>query len=269
MTEKSKRPSRRSNIATESRRPAAESAQTQSNQPITVSPTTQPATPAQNQALTPDRASREFREISNRLNVVTSLFRAQSLQTPCRGEGRWCLPDVNCTARATFSPTVRDAFVNNQQFCGNEAPVLDLDFNDSSGVTGADFATNFDPMGGPVTIADSDATLTDVENVNLQFLTVTITNLLNGSNEILEANISTTAGITKSYDSATGVLLLNGEDTLVHYLEVLKTITYNNTAAADTNGTLRVIEFVANDGISNSNTAIAYVTIVYPANPIT
>ncbi|MEE9302723.1 MAG: hypothetical protein V3U84_02955 [Thiotrichaceae bacterium] len=260
MIEKSKRPSRRGNVKPDSQGAAVDSAQTQANQPIAVSPMTQPATAAQNQAVTPGRATREFREISNRLTVVSSLFRAQLLQTPCRGEGRWCLPVVNCKSRLTFSQTAQDAFVNNQEFCENEAPVLNL-----SGQSGADFATNFVPMGDSVNIADdSNATLTDDNNITS--LTVTITNLLNGAAEVLDAVVTKEMCITALYNS--GVLSLIGSATAAAYQEVLRTITYKNDAAAEINGTLRVIEFVANDGISNSNTAFANVTICPAANTV-
>ena len=57
---------------------------------------------------------------------------------------------------------------------------MDLDADDSSGSTGADFDTAFTEDGGAVAIADVDASLIDVDNVNLISLTVTITNQLDG-----------------------------------------------------------------------------------------
>ena len=41
----------------------------------------------------------------------------------------------------------------------NDAPVLDLDANNSSGATGANFTASFTEDGGPVAIADADAVL--------------------------------------------------------------------------------------------------------------
>jgi histidinol dehydrogenase len=38
------------------------------------------------------------------------------LQATC-GEGFWCLPDVNCSARDFISETVREAFFDNRQIC--------------------------------------------------------------------------------------------------------------------------------------------------------
>src|SRR5204862_2287 len=128
----------------------------------------------------------------------------------------------------------------------DDAPVLDLDADDSAGQAGADYATTFTENGGPVAIADADAAISDVDSATLQSLTVSITNLQDGANEILAANTAGTA-ITAAYDSATGVLTLSGGDTLAHYQQVLRTLTYNNTSE-NLSTTARSISFTANDG---------------------
>ena len=58
------------------------------------------------------------------------------------------------------------------------SPTLDLDADDSSGRSGADFATAFTPHGKPVPVADSDAVLSDADHAKLTSLTITITNVL-------------------------------------------------------------------------------------------
>ena len=76
----------------------------------------------------------------------------------------------------------------------NEPPVLDLDADDSSRHSGADFSANFAQGGGPVAITDADASLTDVNVPNvLSSLTVTITNLQDGVDEVLAADTSGTS----------------------------------------------------------------------------
>ena len=60
-------------------------------------------------------------------------------------------------------------------------------------------------MAGPVTIADSDANLSDLDNANLQSFTVTITNLLNGVSETLLADTTGTS-IIANYNITNGVL---------------------------------------------------------------
>ena len=75
----------------------------------------------------------------------------------------------------------------------------------------------------PVTLSPA-ATVSDVDNQTLQSATVSISSgLLTG--DVLAA---TTAGtsITASYNAASGVLTLTGNDTLAHYQQVLDSVTY-------------------------------------------
>src|SRR5439155_1426452 len=73
----------------------------------------------------------------------------------------------------------------------------------------------------------------------------------------------TTTGtpITAAYNAGTGVLSLTGVTTVANYQQVLRTVTYNNTAAAPTT-TARSVTFVVNDGTTNSATATSQVTMV-------
>jgi len=144
-------------------------------------------------------------------------------------------------------------------FTPPQPPVLDLDADNSSGQPGANFAAAFIENGGPVLIADSDAALADADSAHLTSLTVQIANLLDGAAESLAA---TTAGtsISASYNSATGVLTLSGSDTVAHYQQVLRTVTYNNSSQ-DPNTTARTIQFTAHDGINSSNVGTTTLTM--------
>ena len=139
----------------------------------------------------------------------------------------------------------------------DDTPVLDLDADDSTDV-GDDFVTSFTENGGPVAATDVDAVLSDVDSPNLVSLTATITNLQNGTDEVLAAD-TTGTGISASYDSATGVLTLSGSDTVANYQTVLRTVTYDNLS--DTPGTTRYIDFEANDGSGPSNVAVTSMDI--------
>ncbi|MBB71468.1 MAG: hypothetical protein CMF50_03620, partial [Legionellales bacterium] len=136
----------------------------------------------------------------------------------------------------------------------DDIPALDLDNDDSSGVIGSDFkATFIVEDGSPVGITDSDVSITDNNDTLIQSATVTITNQLDGTSEVLAADTTGTS-ITAVYTPATGLLSLTGGDTLANYQTVLATVTYDNTAVSpDT--TSRVITFVVNDGATDSNTA--------------
>ena len=113
----------------------------------------------------------------------------------------------------------------------------------------------------------TDATVTDVDSPTLASLTVTITNLLDTGSEVLSTDVTGTS-ITANYVAATGVLTLTGPDTLAIFQTVLRKVRYQNTDV-DPDTTARVIHFVANDGITNSNTAVSTVTIVSVDTPPT
>jgi uncharacterized delta-60 repeat protein len=147
----------------------------------------------------------------------------------------------------------------------NDAPVLDLDANDSSGSSGANYATSYTEGATAVDIVDSDAVLTDVDNTNLSSLTITLTNALDGVDDQFSWNSSgTTISGVQNWDIGAGtvVLTLTGtvSDTVTDYLQVLQTITYQTTSQSpDT--TDRNITIIANDGSVDSNIGITTVTV--------
>ena len=164
---------------------------------------------------------------------------------------------------STGSPGPLQDVDNVQITVGNpNAPVMNLDGDDSSGAGGNNFAASWTEGGGTVLIADTDATLIDTDE-NLTGMTVTITNQLDGTNEVLAADTTGTS-IVASYDSATGILTLSGSDTAANYQQVLRTIAYDN-ASLNPDPTSRVITFTPIDALSNGNTATTSLTIA-PVN---
>lgn len=139
----------------------------------------------------------------------------------------------------------------------NKSPVVDLNGPSQSG---NDAPAKFYPTGGPVHITAADATMSDSDGPTLVSLVVTIANPLDGDKEVLDAVAS--GSISKSY--AGNVLTLSGTDTLAHYQEVLRTVTYDDTAAVPSfpAGGDRKITFVACDGIA-CNT-VATTTVIDP-----
>ncbi len=138
-------------------------------------------------------------------------------------------------------------------------PVVDLDGDDGPERSDGDFAVTFSPGNGPVLLADSDAALRYPENTQLQSLTVTITNAVDVPNERLEPDTNGTA-IIAHYDALDGTLTLTGADSVAHYLQVLKSVTYDDIADTP-DSRQRTVTFVACDGISNSEAATTRVTI--------
>ncbi len=125
----------------------------------------------------------------------------------------------------------------------NDAPVLDLDANDNSGYSGANYGATFTEGLGPVRIADLDAIITDVDNSTLNSMTIVITNILDGALESLDADVSGTS-ITKAYNTSTGTLSLIGNDTIANYYQVLRSVVYDNSSL-DPSTTARTIQVAA------------------------
>lgn len=111
-------------------------------------------------------------------------------------------------------------------------------------------------------MADDDAVVTAPGN--LASLTLTITNLLDGANESLSAEVTGTS-ITAAY--AAGVLTLSGTDTAAHYQQVLRSVRYQDVAA-NPDLTSRTITAVASDGSLSSSTATATLSMAINQAPV-
>ncbi len=138
----------------------------------------------------------------------------------------------------------------------NDPPILDL--NGPGGGTG--FAATFSTSGGPVQITGGGLQILDIDNPKMVSATAMITNLLDGSAEILSVNTAGTA-ISANYNS--GVLTLTGLDSIANYEAVLRSITYQNNSNTPSLVD-RKIDFTVNDGTNSSNTARSTVDILHP-----
>jgi large repetitive protein len=132
-------------------------------------------------------------------------------------------------------------------------PVLDLN---GSGSFGIDFSSTFVISGAPVAIAASDARLTG-QNGTIASAQVRISNLLDGNAEELLAD-TTGTGIAASYSQ--GTLTLSGAASLDSYLQVLRTVQYQNRLDNPDRAT-RVILFSVSDGVTTSEPAQTTVQI--------
>lgn len=178
--------------------------------------------------------------------------------------------DGSNTAADSFTFSVDDgtnAAVTGQVFnltvtAVNDAPVLDLDLNDSS-VGGADHLTNF-TEGTMVAVVDTDVSVLDSDNANMQSASVTLTNNLDGTAEYLYisgANITAALGLGITVTGTnTNTITLSGTAPLASYQAVLQTIMYNNNLD-NPDPTDRLIDIQVSDGALASNTATATVTV--------
>ena len=138
------------------------------------------------------------------------------------------------------------------------APVVDL--NGSGAGTG--FDAFYDEGDSPISIVGTSggfaADISDTDSTTLASATITLANVQDGTSELLAADTSGT-GISAQYNANSNTLTLNGTDTLANYEQVLRSLTYENTAATLTPA-IRTVSVVVNDGATASDPAVANVT---------
>jgi VCBS repeat-containing protein len=154
------------------------------------------------------------------------------------------------TLTVTYNVTVTD---NNGVSSSQPVTFTITGTNDAPVVTVAETAS-YSENAAPVPLSPG-ATVSEVDNQTLQSAKVSIgSGFFTG--DVLAASVAGTS-ITASYDAATGVLTLTGNDTLAHYQQVLEGVTYVSTSDNPTNfgaDTSRTISWVLNDGTLNSAT---------------
>ncbi|WP_449104497.1 retention module-containing protein [Pseudomonas mohnii] len=145
----------------------------------------------------------------------------------------------------------------------NDAPpVIDLDANNSSGATGADYKVTFteNTPGAGVSIADTDLTITDPDSTMLTGATVVLTNRQDGDALNLGNSVN---GITINANSTNGTvtLTLSGNATLADYMQAIKNISFTN-GSENPSTVPRIITVTVTDGGNYSNTATTTVNVV-------
>ena len=166
----------------------------------------------------------------------------------------------------SITATATDANNNTSEFStpitANTAPVLDLDEDDSSGITGNNYSNRFIEGREAVIVADTDVEIEDADSPNLAFATLTLTNPINGEAESLAVNGLLPTGITATaYNSVTGELQLRGEASVADYQTAISQVVYNNTQL-NPDLSDRLINITVNDGSSNSNIAETTISLI-------
>ncbi|MHB8955464.1 MAG: putative Ig domain-containing protein [Pirellulaceae bacterium] len=146
----------------------------------------------------------------------------------------------------------------------NLPPHIDL----NGTADGIDFAIVFVPGGDAQPIVDpAQLRVTDIDNLVLQSATAHLANVLDSGQEYLSV-VTTGTVITALYDAPTGLLSLSGTDTLEHYQQVLRTLTYRHLASPPEeypDPATRTIHVTVNDGNTDSAVATALVEFA-PSN---
>ncbi len=145
------------------------------------------------------------------------------------------------------------------------------------GTPEADGVTTFTENGGPIDIVDGDASITDVDDSNMEALTITLTNGMIGDTLHVDEAAINALGISVS-GIPTGPLTANGPITLTltadnvdvvskaDFVEAMKQIQFENLTD-DPDPTDRVIEFQTNDGENDSNLDPLLIKIVQLNDP--
>ncbi len=138
----------------------------------------------------------------------------------------------------------------------NDAPVLDLDANDSAPATGgANYIGTFTENGGGISIGDTDLSVLDPDS-NITGATITLTNPKAG--DVFAAG-ALPPGITATVSG--NVVVLSGSATAADYRAAISAITFDNPSdTPDT--TPRTITVTVTDGALTSNTATATINVV-------
>ncbi|WP_124962391.1 Ig-like domain-containing protein, partial [Sulfurisoma sediminicola] len=138
----------------------------------------------------------------------------------------------------------------------NSPPVLDLD----ASAAGSGYAGYFSvTTGAAVPIADTDISVTDVDNSNITGATITLTNAKAGDTFVVGA---LPPGITASIVG--NVVTLSGSAFITDYQTAIRAISFDSTSP---DMTPRTIDITVTDGTSNSNTATATITPIANAAP--
>ena len=150
----------------------------------------------------------------------------------------------------------------------NDAPVLDLDADDST-ETGSDYAGTFTERGDAVPIVDSDLSIIDIDDANLESATITFSNpQLADTLKVGVIQVFANGGVTNGSLVSGGitisvalsiagevVLQMSGGATKADYEATIKAISFENAAVPiDTSD--RVFTISVNDGDLSSNVGI-------------
>ena len=144
----------------------------------------------------------------------------------------------------------------------NDLPILQLNAYQYGPGSVFSNVVEYEEGEGAVLLANaSSIVLTDNDHNTLESVTVSIQNPQDGEMEILSGDTGST-DIAIYYNTTTNVLVLSGQDTLQNYIQVIGTVTYNNTyySPGQPGTDPRYISFVPYDGTHEGNAATALLT---------
>lgn len=181
--------------------------------------------------------------------------RIPNATTPAADASAWLRNDfdVDPSFPVLVTPLAPNTAVNSPGGLNFDGPLPEVDLN-GTGTGGTDFSSTFIIGSGPVEIVDSAnlAITTPASPSDLIVgAVVRITDLADNPDELLDVDDTTLGStfISEFYDATTGILVLDGEDTVANYEAVLQTLTYDNTNPTGTSRTIEVFLFDNDGGI--------------------
>ncbi|MFA4929017.1 MAG: tandem-95 repeat protein, partial [Patulibacter sp.] len=132
--------------------------------------------------------------------------------------------------------------------------------NDAPTLSGGGNTVTFEEDDTLGVIVNSGITVSDVDNADQAGATVSLTTGFDADDD--ELLFEDQAGISGSYDAATGVLTLTGSATKAEYETALRSVRYRNANTGDPSTTSRVVQFRIDDGSATSNVSTAVVSTV-------
>ena len=147
----------------------------------------------------------------------------------------------------------------------NDRPVLDLDGDNSRGLSAGNYQSSYSENDPPVAIADSDTILQDLDHVNMQSAQIALTNgqigdVLNVGT--LPSGISLVGATPVALTSAgTIIVQLTGDASLADYQIALQAIGFSSVSE-DPDFTQRIINVTVNDGQDNTNAATSLISVL-------
>jgi hypothetical protein len=142
----------------------------------------------------------------------------------------------------------------------DENPAIDLNGDNP----GRGFIANFVENGDPISIVNSgEVTITDGDSdaVNLESVTIRLTNNADGAEEFLQVDVGD-SGIVASldYDNGEAVLTLSNTASIEAYENVMSSLVYGNHSDAPSTEN-RIIQVTAFDGENSSNISTILVSV--------
>lgn len=180
--------------------------------------------------------------------------------SPCRSdlyqcrEGALSRTLVFTVNDGMFNSIAREAYIVFEVV--NDAPVIDLD----SLSAGLDFTTEFREGQSAISIVNSLFVISDDDNDNLQSLTCTLTNPLDGMNEFLLIDtLSFPNSLNFTLSPNRYEIQIFGDAVIGDYRDAVALLQYNSTTRNPNTTVERMVQWTVSDGLLNSEVATTFI----------